>query len=309
MPEDRHLRAERDHRERQERRHGREDRREEVDRLVGQRRDDLFLERQLHAVGQRLQQAPRADPVGADPVLHAADDLALEHDREQRHDDQEREDADDLDQRSSQIGWSPKPGQVLHRRRALCEALTSSTSARRFVDRRRSRTAPSVAGPRPRGRWSAARPPRRRSSAIATGSVERAGVGRDGDRVAARRRRARPRWRRRARRGPAWRCRPGARRRPAAAGVEQLGARWRARASPAPRRRRAAAAARLRRELRGAPDGAEPGQLGARRPRGWAARGRRPAPRRARPAPGRRSARRCSVRSGRTGGAGPPRST
>ena len=89
---------ERDHREGEERRDRGDDRRQEVDRLVGQRRHDVFLERQLQAVGEALQVAAPADPVGADPLLHPGDDLALEHDREQRHEDQHDEDADDLDE-------------------------------------------------------------------------------------------------------------------------------------------------------------------------------------------------------------------
>ena len=85
VAEDADHRAERDDREGQERRDRGDDRRQEVDRLVGQRRHDVFLERQLQPVGQALQVAARADPVRADPLLHPGDDLALEHDREQRH--------------------------------------------------------------------------------------------------------------------------------------------------------------------------------------------------------------------------------
>src|SRR3954467_3801150 len=79
-------------------RRGGDDRRGEVDRLVRERRHDVFLERQLQPVGEALQVAARADPVGADPLLHAGDDLALEDDREQRHQDEDHEDPDDLDE-------------------------------------------------------------------------------------------------------------------------------------------------------------------------------------------------------------------
>ena len=66
--------------------------------LVGRLGDDVFLERQLDAVGEALQQAPRADPVGADALLHPGDDAALGTDREQRHHDEEDEDEDGLDE-------------------------------------------------------------------------------------------------------------------------------------------------------------------------------------------------------------------
>ena len=98
LAEDAHRRPERDHRERQERRDRGDDRGQEVDRLVGQRRHDVFLERQLQPVGEALQVAAPADPVGADPLLHPGDDLALEDDREQRQQHQDGEDADDLDE-------------------------------------------------------------------------------------------------------------------------------------------------------------------------------------------------------------------
>src|ERR671929_20657 len=45
-----------------------------------------------------LQVAARADPVGADPLLHPGDDLALEDDGEQRHHQEDHEDPDDLDE-------------------------------------------------------------------------------------------------------------------------------------------------------------------------------------------------------------------
>ena len=124
VAEHRHLGPERDDREREERRYRRQDRRQEVDRLVGQHRDDLFLEGELHAVGERLQRAPRADAVRADAVLHPADDLALEHDREQRHDDEEREDGDDLDQ-DDPDRLVAEAGQVLRPPRAAQSAHES----------------------------------------------------------------------------------------------------------------------------------------------------------------------------------------
>ena len=127
VAEQRHRRPERDDREGEERRDRRQDRGQEVDRLVGQQRDDLFFEGQLHAVGERLQRAPRADPVRADAVLHAPDDLALEDDREQRHDDEEDEHAQHLDQHDpdrlpAESGYDVRHG-VASRRAILTSAL------------------------------------------------------------------------------------------------------------------------------------------------------------------------------------------
>src|SRR3712207_8057349 len=45
------------------------------------RAPDVLLEEQLDAVGEALQQAERADPVGAGTLLHAGDDAALGPDR------------------------------------------------------------------------------------------------------------------------------------------------------------------------------------------------------------------------------------
>jgi hypothetical protein len=39
--------------------------------------NDDFLQQQLQAIGDRLNQAPGPDPVGSDTNLHVADDLAF----------------------------------------------------------------------------------------------------------------------------------------------------------------------------------------------------------------------------------------
>ena len=65
--------------------------------LVGGLRDDVLLQRQLHAVGEALQQAERAVHVGADPVLHPGHDAALAPDVEQREQHQDHEDQHGLD--------------------------------------------------------------------------------------------------------------------------------------------------------------------------------------------------------------------
>ena len=64
----------------------------EEDHLVGGLRDDVFLQRQLHAVGEALEQTERAVHVGADAVLHPGHDATLEPDVEQRQQHQDHED-------------------------------------------------------------------------------------------------------------------------------------------------------------------------------------------------------------------------
>ena len=59
-----HLGAERDHREGHERRDHRDHRRDDEDQLVGRLGDDVLLQRQLHAVGEALQQAEGAVRLG-----------------------------------------------------------------------------------------------------------------------------------------------------------------------------------------------------------------------------------------------------
>ena len=90
--------ADRDDRERDERRHERQVGRQAEDALVGPLGQQVLLEEQLDAVGQRLQDAPRPGPVRADAVLHVGDDLALEPDHQHRGDQQEHEHDDRLDE-------------------------------------------------------------------------------------------------------------------------------------------------------------------------------------------------------------------
>ena len=72
--------------------------REPEDRLVGIRRDDVFLEQQLQRVGDGLQQAVRADAHGAQAHLEIRQHFALHqhdvagHQREGRDDDQGHQD-------------------------------------------------------------------------------------------------------------------------------------------------------------------------------------------------------------------------
>ena len=86
-PRDRRLAAERDQRERRERGEHRDERRRQVQPPVRAVGDHVLLADQLAEVGDRLQEAERADAVGAVARLHAADQLALEdgHEREEGH--------------------------------------------------------------------------------------------------------------------------------------------------------------------------------------------------------------------------------
>src|SRR5579875_793493 len=98
MVEDRHLRAPRDDREADEGGRRRDDRRDDEHQLVRGGGDDVFLQRQLERVRDRLQQPERPGPVGAGAVLHPADDAALEPDHEHGGEQQEGEDEAGLEQ-------------------------------------------------------------------------------------------------------------------------------------------------------------------------------------------------------------------
>ena len=79
----------------------RDDRREDEERALDGERHEVFLEEELDAVGERLQQAEGADARGSPAVLHAAEDLALQQhgvgDRRQR-DDEHDDDLEDAEQ-------------------------------------------------------------------------------------------------------------------------------------------------------------------------------------------------------------------
>jgi hypothetical protein len=68
--------------------------------------NQVFFEEELDAVGERLQDAPRAGFVRADAVLHLGDDLALEPDHEHHGDEQQRERDDDLEQHDEHVAES-----------------------------------------------------------------------------------------------------------------------------------------------------------------------------------------------------------
>ena len=261
---------------------------------------------------RRLQEAARADPVGADPLLHPADDLALGPDREQRHHAPgTTKIADDLDQDRATSGSWPKSRQraASARRRA---ALTPGAIPRSLGRPGRRAPAPSVArGPRSPREFVGSQTTRSGMSVDhAAGSGDRAAVGGDRDLVAVGHARPRPRSRPTAGRRRAARCRPGTARRPA-------GGRRRAASCQVASTRLARAAARGcgRAGGRSAPaaaspaPGAERGELAR---AAAAASGRpevrRPSRRRARPAPASGSDRGHAQRGARTAAAGPPSS-
>ena len=96
--EDAHHRAEGDHREGNEGHRRRDNGGDPVDGAMGRLGDDLFLECQLEAVHERLQESEGADSVGADARLHARHDAALPPDREEREQHEHDEDRQDLEQ-------------------------------------------------------------------------------------------------------------------------------------------------------------------------------------------------------------------
>jgi hypothetical protein len=90
--------AERNDRPRRQRRHDDDDRCQEEQALVRLRRCDDFLGQQLEGIGDRLQQAERADAVRADANVHPADQLALPVGEIGHHQQDRDDDRDDLGQ-------------------------------------------------------------------------------------------------------------------------------------------------------------------------------------------------------------------
>src|SRR5436305_9799702 len=74
-----------------QRRNQRDGGRGDVKPLVGFGRNDVFFEDHLDAVGERLQQAPRADAVRADAQLNPAHHLAFEKSQVSNGSDQNEE--------------------------------------------------------------------------------------------------------------------------------------------------------------------------------------------------------------------------
>ena len=85
--ERRHVPAVGNDAERENRRRGDHDRREEMHHLVRARRHDVFLDQHLDAIRHRLEQAERADAIWPVTVLDAGENFPLQH----RHESEERE--------------------------------------------------------------------------------------------------------------------------------------------------------------------------------------------------------------------------
>ena len=175
------LGAERDHREGHERRHRRDDRREEEDRLVGGLGDDVLLERQLHAVGERLEQAEGAVHVGADAVLHPGHHPALPPDVEQREQHQDHEDQHGLDQDDP-----PRVVAELLAGRAACHRVRGSCVRSLHGDPAAGRG--QVGEHAVAGELAGTQTTPSARSATSAGSVHRAAVAGERDRVAVARR-------------------------------------------------------------------------------------------------------------------------
>ena len=90
------ARRDRDHRPADEGQRERQERRQQEHRLVGAGRDDDFLEHELEEVREGLQQAERADDVGALAQLHRRPDLAVEQQQEGERHQQDHDEGEDL---------------------------------------------------------------------------------------------------------------------------------------------------------------------------------------------------------------------
>ena len=71
---------------------------------LGLGRAHLLLEEELEPVGDGLQHPERPGPVGANPVLHVGEDLALAPDEEDDDDHHQDEDGDGLAQSDENVG-------------------------------------------------------------------------------------------------------------------------------------------------------------------------------------------------------------
>ena len=122
VPCDRH------HGEHEEGRDQRQVGRQLVDERIRLDRGQILLEEQLDAIGEGLEDTEGTGPVGADPVLHVGDELALEP-HHQHHADHQRGEGDhDLEQHDQDLARPmspdrsgsirpPPPGRRTRRRR------------------------------------------------------------------------------------------------------------------------------------------------------------------------------------------------
>src|SRR5262249_32297937 len=126
--------SERDHGVDDQRRHHRDDRRRGEYPLVGAHRRDVFLDHQLHGVGNRLQDPVRAHSHRPEARLRPGDDLALEeHHVGDRREHNSEEDDDDLQERDDELidhrSTSPSTMSI--------DPISATTSATRWPRTRR----------------------------------------------------------------------------------------------------------------------------------------------------------------------------
>src|ERR1700682_2232019 len=101
--------AHRNHRDRSQSAHDGDDRRRDIQRLVDVRRREVFLEQELDPISQRLQQTERAHSGGSPPVLHVADNFALQPDGVSHCRQQHEECQHSLDERNDDEGGDIQP--------------------------------------------------------------------------------------------------------------------------------------------------------------------------------------------------------
>ena len=93
-----------------------------MDDLVGAKRDDIFLDQELDAVGHRLEKPERSDAIWSVAILDARENLPLEHghEREERH--EHAEERGDVEQDWKRSG-SPNRARLRQEREQplLCE--------------------------------------------------------------------------------------------------------------------------------------------------------------------------------------------
>ena len=136
--------ADRHHAEDDERGHHREQRREAKHERIGAFGDQVFLEEELDAVGEGLEDAPGPGDVRPHPVLHVGDELALEpdheHDRhEQQHERQHDLQRDDQDHRRVDVALQQRVAADLGEQRdhgvSTRTSVTAAVASMRSVAR------------------------------------------------------------------------------------------------------------------------------------------------------------------------------
>ena len=78
--------------------------REEMNRFIGARRHDVFLDQHLDPVGHRLEEAEGTDAIGSEPVLNAGKDFPLQHRDESKEREKHDEQGGDIEQAGNDLG-------------------------------------------------------------------------------------------------------------------------------------------------------------------------------------------------------------